>query len=208
MARTTPLPPLVLISDASRIGEARFFDVLRSALAAGLPALQLREPNWSFERLRDFARRAQEEVGQRAAILINRSTDLAVSLGLDGVHVGGGDPQRVAVARRLLGDQLLIGYSAHNVRELTQAHDAGADYCYLSPVFAPLSKPATLQTIGLTGFRRACENAPLPVYALGGIRPVHAAALRDGGACGVAVIGSLLDAPDPEEMTRQFLAAW
>ena len=202
------LPSLVLMSDAARLGEEHFLQVLRPALAAGLPALQVREPSWPLKRLRRFVQRVQSEVGKDVTVLVNRATDIVADLGLDGLHVGGGDPTCVTDARAVLGEHVLIGYSAHTTEELAAARDAGADYCYLSPVFAPLSKPATCLALGFDGFREVCSSAPLPVYALGGIQPSHVKAAREAGACGVAVIGSILDAPDPGEATRQFLAAW
>ena len=203
-----PLPSLVLISDAARLGEDRFFQVLRSAVAAGLPALQVREPSWPARRLRRFVQRIQGEAGKDLMVFVNRATNIVADLGLDGLHVGGGDPTCVRDARTVLGEGVLIGYSAHTTEELALAREAGANYCYLSPVFAPLSKPATSPAMGLEGFRDACSSAPLPVYALGGIRPSHVRGARQAGACGVAVIGSILDATDPAKVTREFLTEW
>jgi thiamine-phosphate pyrophosphorylase len=125
---------------------------------------------------------------------------------------------------------LLVGYSSHSLAEIREAARSGADYVFLSPIFRPLSKagspgsPPSMRSpppgarsasllgpeplVGLEGLAEACRRSPIPVYALGGIGPRHAGALRRAGAAGGAAIGSILDASDPEEAVRSFLQGW
>ena len=100
-----------------------------------------------------------------------------------------------------------VGYSAHGGAEVLRAAEAGADYASLSPVFAPSSKSSPLPPLGIEALRAACRLSPIPIYALGGIDGPRAARAREAGAHGAAVIGTVLDARDPESAARELLAA-
>jgi thiamine-phosphate pyrophosphorylase len=211
-ARKGPLPPLFLISDVERLGEARFLHVLEEAIRSGLGMVQLREPSWGEDRVRALvasvrALLARENL-RRPLLLVNRRPALALELALDGIHVGGGDPSEVARCRSVAGEELLVGYSAHSLREIGEAERAGADYVTYSPIFGAISKRHVLPAVGLEGLKEACVAATIPVFALGGITPQHALALRDAGAAGAAMMGSILDAPEPVEAVREFLRLW
>lgn len=99
------------------------------------------------------------------------------------------------------------GVSCHNRRELQLAAEAGYDYCFLSPVFAPLSKEGQSPPLGVEGFRDQARAATLPVYALGGITPQSVPDLARSGASGVAAIGGLFLAPDITATARQWVEA-
>lgn len=212
-----PLPPLYLITDASRLGEVVLLDRVERALRGGLSWVLVREPTWEDHRLEALlgALRAvveREETrrgsGSRVILSLSRRAPLARALGIEGLHVGGGDPGLVREARELLGRSTLIGYSAHSREELEAAAREGADYASLSPVFGALSKKHPLEALGLEGLALAVRGAPLPVYALGAVTPEAAASLRRAGAAGAAMIGGLLDAPEPGEAARRFLDGW
>jgi thiamine-phosphate pyrophosphorylase len=213
------LSPLLLISDVERVGEERFLSALEAAISAGLRMLQVREPGWSEKRLRDLVSRVRERVRDSVPealpdvlLVLNRRpgqpVELASELDMDGVHLGGGSPERVAAARAVLGPKQLVGYSAHELSELVEAAEGGATYGSYSPVFGALSKEHPLPSVGLVGLELACRRAPLPVYALGGVTPEHAGRLRRSGAAGAAMIGSILDVPDPAVAVRAFLLGW
>jgi thiamine-phosphate pyrophosphorylase len=206
------LPPLFLISDAERVGSARFLDALAAAARGGLRMVQVREPGWDDGRARSLALQARD-VLERAApgnglVILNRRPALAVELRLDGVHTGGGAPAAVSEARGIAGPAMIVGYSAHSLGEIREAAERGADYVTYSPVFGAISKRHPLPPVGIEGLAAACRLSPIPVYALGGVTPGHAAAVKAAGAAGAAMVGSLLDAADPGEAARAFLSAW
>ena len=130
-------------------------------------------------------------------ILVNRRVDAALAAGADGVHLGF-DAMDVAAARRVLGKDALVGVSTHCVDEVRAA--AGASYVHLAPVFAPLSKPATREALGLAAVESAAR-AEVPVIAQGGIDASNAGAVCAAGAAGVAVTGAVLMADDPASAT-------
>ena len=208
------LPSLYLISDVQRVGAKRFIDATRAAIAAGLRMLQLREPGWPAARLRELMERLRPDLPDDFRVIINCRPGasfedrrvLARELDLDGMHLGGCGVEAISTPRERLGERVLLGYSAHAVDEVARAFHLGVDYVSFSPVYAPLSKPRTVRPHGVEGLRRACECSAGPVYALGGIDAERARQVRQAGAAGVAVIGAILDAAEPDAATRALLA--
>jgi len=99
-----------------------------------------------------------------------------------------------------------VGRSCHNAAELAAAADEGCDYATLSPVYPTESKPGYGPPLGLVRLAALCAAARLPVYALGGITDgERAAACREAGAAGVAVMGAVMRAPDPGPLVASLL---
>ena len=83
---------------------------------------------------------------------------------------------------------------------------AGADYVTASPVFVTASKPGYGPALGLDGLARIVGRAPGPVVALGGITPQNAALCFEAGARGIAVMGEVMRATDPQATVEDMLA--
>jgi len=174
--------------------------VVRAALDAGLPAVQLRDkdlPGRPLLALAEQLRAATARTG--ALLLVNDRIDVALAAGADGVHLGGGSVP-VEAARVLLGAAALIGVSTHAPGEAP----AGADFAFFGPVWETPSKSGAQ---GEALLARAVAAAAVPVLAIGGVTAERVAAVRAAGAAGVAVIRAILAAPDPGAATRALLAA-
>jgi thiamine-phosphate pyrophosphorylase len=200
--RRLPAPPLLLISDRTQ-ARRPLAAIVAAALAGGCRWFSLREKDLPpGERGRLLGELV--ELGHRCGAIVTAHADLeaVVATGADGVHLsGGGDP---AAARARLPDAL-IGASAHSAAEAAALLRAGADYVTLSPVFATASKPGYGPALGLGGLAEAVAGAPGPVIALGGITAANAAACVNAGASGVAVMGEVMRAADPEAVVRTLL---
>ncbi len=135
-------------------------------------------------------------------VVVNTRADVALAAGAAGVHLPSGSfaPSEL---RALTPNGFLIGVSCHNRADLERAQAAGADYAYLSPVFAPLSKAGTRQPLGLDGFERLVRGLTIPVLALGGVTPARLDDCLAAGAAGIAGIGlvDLLETPDANGIT-------
>jgi thiamine-phosphate pyrophosphorylase len=136
-------------------------------------------------------------LGRRFGAVVTAHEDIeaVAAVGADGVHLpSGGSPSEARA--RLLG--ALIGASAHSADEASALLRAGADYVTASPVFLTASKPGYGPALGLDGLARIAGQAPGPVVALGGITAENATACLAAGACGVAVMGEIMRAADPQ----------
>jgi thiamine-phosphate pyrophosphorylase len=199
-----PSPPLLLISDRNQAGQP-LAAVVKAAFSGGCRWFSLREKDLMPAERRQLLDEIVE-TGHRLAAIITAHADIAavVASGADGVHLpGGADP---ATARALLPDAL-IGASAHAADEATALLRAGADYVTLSPVFLSASKPGYGPALGLARLAEAAARSPGPVIALGGITPTNAASCLAAGAQGVAVMGEVMRAADPEATVRALLCA-
>jgi thiamine-phosphate pyrophosphorylase len=201
---TLPAPPLLVISDR-RQATRPLVEIAEAAFRAGCRWFSLREKDVSRHERRELLG-ALVLLGHRfgATVTVHEDIEAAVATGADGVHLpGGGDP---AAARQLLPSGL-IGVSAHSPQEATAQLAAGADYATLSPIFLTQSKPGYGPAGGLDALAVAARLAPGPVVALGGIGEENIAACLAAGARGVAVMGEIMRAADPEAATGRLLAA-
>jgi len=194
-----------LITDRHQVPAGRtLLETVEAALQGGVRAVQLREKNLPAAELLPLAIELRVLTRRFAArLLINDRIDVALAVAADGVHLGG-HSLPAAVARRLLGPQRLVGVSTHRPAEIAAAAAAGANFVTFGPVFATPSKRTYGQPLGLEALRLACQNSPLPVFALGGIKPCHLGDLRAAGVAGVAVISALIATPDPFSSARHF----
>ena len=191
-----------LVTDRAQTNGRPLLDVVTAALRGGVGAVQLRERGLETRALLELAialRQATRAAG--AALLINDRIDVALACDADGVHLPG-HSFAVADARALLGPRRLIGVSTHHPDEVAAAAAAGADFAVFGPIFATPSKATYGAPQGLDALARARRAAALPLFAIGGVDADTAAAVRDAGADGVAVIRAVLAAPDPAAAAR------
>ncbi len=164
----------------------------------GVEAVQIREKDLADIELLDLVGRAVEAMAGRGQVLVNGRADVALAAGADGVHLPS-DGIPVAAARRLAGEELLVGCSAHSLAEIDRARDEGADYAYYSPIFESSGK----RPIGLPALAEATGRG-LPVIALGGITIERLEAVAEAGASGIAAIRMFAD---PVELPTVVAAA-
>jgi thiamine-phosphate pyrophosphorylase len=199
-----PRPLLLVISDRSQATRP-LVEIAEAALRAGCRWFSLREKDLPPPERLDLLR-ALVTVGHRfgATVTAHEDIEAVVATRAGGVHLpGGGDP---AAARRRLPAGL-IGVSAHSPEEAAAQLEAGADYVTLSPIFLSASKPGYGPAAGLDALAAASRLAPGPVVALGGIDADNIAACLAAGARGIAVMGKIMRAADPETTVRRLLDA-
>lgn len=210
------MPPvdfhLLLVTDRSLVRGRSLPSAIQAAVDGGVAAIQLRERDLPARELFPLAQQIHAIARDRTVpLIINDRVDLAVALDLDGVHLRA-TSLPVSVARRVVGTRRLIGVSAHSVEEVQQAGDEGADYVILGPLFETPSKLAFGAPLGLAVLADACRHTSVPILAIGGITRERIEAVRDTGAFGVAMIGSILGREDvglaAREMCTAVRAAW
>lgn len=199
-----PSPPLLVISDRSQ-ARLTLIEVAAAAFKGGCRWFSLREKDLpAIERRALLAALVKLGRSYGATICAHEDIEAVSAAGAGGVHLAsGGDP---AAARTLL-PQALIGASAHSAAEAASLIAAGADYITVSPVFLTESKPGYGPALGLDGLTQAAAIAKGPVIALAGITPANAAACLKAGAAGIAVMGEVMRAADPEATVRALVEA-
>jgi thiamine-phosphate pyrophosphorylase len=198
---------LIVITDSGLAGERGFLDAVHAALRAGAPAIQLRHKDAGSGELLGLAQELLPPIRAANALLfINDRVDVALAAGADGVHLGP-DDMPVAAARRI-APSLLIGYSTDDPGAARRAEHDGASYIGCGAVFGTTTKPGLAdERIGLDRLREVVRAVSIPVVGIGGIGVHNVAGVRETGAAGVAVVGAVMGAGDPEGVVRRLLGS-
>lgn len=141
-------------------------------------------------------------------VLVNDRVDVALAAGAAGAHLGQDDPPLDAL-RASVPPGFLLGISVGSAPEAERVQGWPADYWSVGPCFATGNKPDAGRALGPDGFAALTRLAPdgMPVIGIGGIAAGNAAEVIRAGAVGVAVIGAVLGASDPESAARELSVA-
>lgn len=208
------IPRLHVITDDQILGRDGFISRAVGIMETGGSGLvfHLRGPGAGGRTLYSLASSLRDTASTSGgALLVNDRVDVALALGLSGVHLG----QRSlppGVARRILGPRCLLGLSVHSAGEtedgLGQSAGGGSgadvDFLLVGTVFSSPSHPERVPA-GVGRIREIQEICSLPLLAIGGISPERVGEVMTSGAHGVAVRGGIWDAPDPLVATRVYL---
>ena len=192
---------LMVLTDASLLKGRDVVDVCRRAVAGGATAIQVR---WKPAPAGEVARVARALIGALPVpVLVNDRIDVALAVGAAGVHLGQEDVPPGALAGHF-PPGFIVGISVGSAAEAGKAW-AGASYWSVGPCYATASKRDAGPPLGPGGFATLLRLAPpgVPVIGIGGITRDNAAAIRDAGAAGVAVIAAVLGSLEPERAARE-----
>lgn len=166
-------------------------DAVWQAIDGGARFIQYRDKKSSRRQMYETARQLRKMTVERGAVLIiNDQIDLALSVGADGVHLGQ-DDLPLWIARKILGNEAIVGISTHTLEEAIHAESEGADYIGFGPIFRTRTKGDARAPVGLKAMTQVKQKVCIPIYAVGGIQRVHLPDLITAGADGVAVISAL-----------------
>jgi thiamine-phosphate pyrophosphorylase len=187
---------LYVILDPAVHSTGSLVDLLKEAADHGARLFQYRDKTATMKdayRLGLTLKLASADAG--ALLIVNDRCDLAIAIDADGVHVGQKDLP-LEHARRLLGDDKILGISTHTPEQLTAAAAMRPDYIAYGPIFSTHTKSDHAAIVGVEGLRAVRRLSSLPLFAIGGISVESVEAIRDAGADGVAVISAVTQAPD------------
>lgn len=205
---THALPQLIALTpgdlDAARA--SRWLSTARALFAAGLRGLMLREHALSDAQFHAWAlelRRAwpREDGGW---LCVHDRPHLAESIGADAVHLGGASLAAEQV-RPWIPRAIALGLSTH-AGDDPRAWRA-ADYVVHGPVLRTIKRGAR-EPIGWRAFAASVSSSPVPVFALGGLKPMDAGEALRHGAAGIAVLSGIAGAEDPARAAREYLEHW
>ena len=188
--------PIYLVTEESLSAGRTSEEIAEAALEAGIRVVQVREKDASARRALEVAMNLRPLTRRFGALLlINDRIDIAIASDADGVHVGQEDLP-LAIARRLLGPDALVGLSITDEAQLDGDDAAAADYLGIGAVFPTGSKGDATLT-GLTLLVEARAKTMAPIVAIGGINATNAASAIRAGADSLAVITAIAAAPEP-----------
>ena len=190
----------MLVTDDALVAGRDLLALARAAERGGVTAVQLRLKRASPRELCEIARALGHAL--RVPVLVNDRLDVAIAAGAAGVHLGP-DDLPMALARRIVPPDFIVGASVGNGDEATAAR--AADYWGVGPWRATGTKTDAGDPLGPEGLRRIVALAgAIPCVAIGGVRPEDMSAVRAAGGVGVAVVSGILGAGDLEQAARRY----
>lgn len=186
---------IYLVTDDGCLQGRSLLDCVREALEGGVTLVQYRAKTASSAEM--YAEALQLKAlcdSFNVPLIINDRLDIAMAVGAAGVHLGQ-DDLPCAAARKILGEDYIIGVSAHNPAEAKAAQQSGADYLGCGAVFSTATK-ADVKKLGTDGLAAICKAKGLPVVGIGGVTADNYREVRAAGADGAAIVSGILAQPD------------
>ena len=192
---------IYLVTDDGCLQGRALIDCVREALEGGVTLVQYRAKTASSAEMYDEALQLKALCDSfNVPLIINDRLDIAMAVGAAGVHLGQ-DDLPCAAARRILGEDYIIGVSAHNPAEARAALLCGADYLGCGAVFGTATK-ADVKKLGTDGLAAICKAKGLPVVGIGGVTADNYREVRAAGADGAAIVSGILAQPDIRATVR------
>ena len=194
---------LYLVTDRRMLSGRSLTELVGEAVRGGVTMVQLREKECSTRQFVEIGRGLKCLLAERdVPLIINDRIDVALACGADGVHIGQSD-MPYATARRMLGQERIIGLSVESMSDIEEANALDVDYIGVSPVFATPTKTDTAMPFGLDGLRDAVRKSLHPVVGIGGMNALTAADVMRCGADGIAVVSAIMGADDTFAAARE-----
>ena len=195
---------LYAVTDRAWVGTKSLYEQVKEALENGVTCVQLREKELSEE---DFLKEAKQISTlckeYKVPFIVNDNVNIAIACKADGIHIGQEDMELTNV-RKLVGEDMIIGVSAHTVEEAIKAQEGGADYIGIGAVFATSTK-TDVDVLSFETLRSICEAVDIPTVAIGGIKKDNICKLKGSGIDGVAVVSAIFAAKDIATATKELL---
>lgn len=198
---------LYLVTDGGDKNIDTFCETVDQAIDGGVTLVQLREKTATSRDFYELALRVKAITDRHnVPLIINDRLDIALAVEADGLHIGQEDLP-VAVARRLMGPDKILGATAATLKDAVAAQAAGADYLGSGAVY-PTSTKQGKALLPLTTLSQIKQAVHIPVVAIGGISADNIGPVRQSGVDGVAVVSSIMNSPDPASTAKEMKRIW
>jgi len=198
-------PRLYFITDSTNYTEEVFLQRVEQALQGGVTVLQLREKERTVREYIELAKKVHGIAKKYdVPLIIDDRVDVALAMDAEGVHVGASD-MPVAMARKLLGDEKIVGATAKTVPWAKEAWEQGADYVGVGAIYPTTTKVKTVLT-SVDTLRDICSAVPIPVNAIGGLNKENIDILKGISIAGICVVSAIMKAEDPKQAAMELKA--
>lgn len=187
-----------------------YVDGARLALEGGCRWVQLRMKEATEAEFMDAA----AEIGKLckehgATFVLDDHVEWVEKAGADGVHLGKND-MPIDEARKILGNDKIIGGTANTFEDVERLYRQGANYIGCGPFRFTTTKKNLSPVLGLVGYQHIVDQMKshginLPIVAIGGILESDIKSILATGVSGIAVSGGILNAENPAEEMQRFL---
>ena len=196
---------MYFITDSTNYSEEEFLYRVEQALMGGITLLQLREKDKSTREYIDLAEKVHTLTKKyNVPLIIDDRVDVALAIDAEGVHVGQSD-MPVSIARKLMGDDKIVGATTKTVEQAVEAYAQGADYLGVGAIYPTTTKVKTVLTSTET-LGNICSAVPIPVNAIGGLNKNNIDVLKGIPIAGICVVSAIMKADDPKQAAVELQA--
>lgn len=193
---------LYLVTNRDKLTDEEFFQTVEQSLKGGVSLVQLREKTAPAREVIELAKKLKELCHYyNVPLLVDDRVDIALAADLDGVHLGN-DDMDVADARKILGDEKIIGSTAKNLEWAISEEKKGADYLGVGAIFETKTHVKTKRT-SVETLKEINDNITIPTVAIGGLNYENIDILKNSGASGVSVVRAIMDSKNPYEDSKK-----
>ena len=198
-------PSLYFITDSSNYTEQEFLSRVEKALQGGVTLMQLREKDKTTREYIELAEKVHA-IAKRynVPLIIDDRVDVALAIDAEGVHVGQSD-MPVKLARKLMGENKIVGATTKTVEQAKEAFEQGADYLGVGAIYPTTTKVKTVLTSTDT-LNDICHAVPISVNAIGGLNKDNIDVLEGVSVAGICVVSAIMKADDPKKATEELKA--
>lgn len=188
---------LYLVTDNKNKTEEKFLNTIEESIKGGVSLVQLREKKLKHDEFLNIALKVKKLLKKyNVPLIINDNVEIAKEIDADGIHVGQDDLEAKKV-RKILGNDKIIGVSAHNIKEAKKAERDGANYIGCGTIFKTYTKSdATLIT--KDELKNIVNTVSIPVVYIGGIKEDNIKELKNTGIKGVSVVSAIMESENPK----------
>ena len=198
---------LYFITDSTTVSEEKFLPSVEAACKGGATIIQLREKKKTTREYMELAAKVHDITSRyNVPLIIDDRVDVALAIGAEGVHVGQTD-MPVAIARKLMGPNKIVGATTKTVPQALEAYKQGADYLGVGAIYPTTTKVVTILT-SVDTLKEIVKAVPINVNAIGGLNKDNIHVLKDSGISGICAVSAIQKSADPEVATRELKAAF
>lgn len=194
---------LYLVTDRRFLKGRTIKEAVEEAISGGVTIVQVREKDVTTREFYKIASEVKEVTDKHnVPLIINDRIDIAQAIDAAGVHLGQ-DDMPITFARKILGQNKIIGISTGTIEEAKEAEKYGADYVGIGAIFFTGSKKDIDIPIGISGLTEIVKNINIPSVAIGGVNKNNLSEVMNTGTNGAAVISAILANDDIQQAARE-----
>lgn len=197
---------LYFITDSTGYSEDEFLNRTEEALKGGVTLLQLREKEKTTREYIELAIKVHKLTQKyNVPLIVDDRLDVAIAVGTEGVHLGQSD-MPIDIARKIFGNDKIIGATAKTVEQALEAYNNGADYLGVGAIYPTTTKVKTILT-STEMLNEICKAVPIPVNAIGGLNKDNIDVLKGINICGICVVSAIMKAESPYKAVMELKAS-
>lgn len=198
---------LYFITDSTGVSEEKFLKTVEEACKGGATIIQIREKDKTTREYLELAEKTHQiTLKYNIPLIIDDRVDVALAVNAEGVHVGQSD-MPVDIARKLMGNNKIVGATTKTVAQAVEAYEKGADYLGVGAIYPTTTKVKTI----ITSVETLCDivkSVPINVNAIGGLNKDNIDVLQGSGIDGICAVSAIMKSDDPQYATAQLKKAF